>query len=394
MKFTNLLGCLTLFPSTLPVFAASAATTIPVEVGGEYQINITNSNDGLNDKDRGSQTKTTSLNLKGAKFILKSKLSDSIDLTLLYKAKEGELERYYVTNKFTKEFELTIGKQKIKTYGLHRKITSGTTTPVVGSYLDQNPLKDKLAIDIGYKLAGTFSLQIVEDFSSCKDSDSYAPDPVTNVVSKKTTTSCQSWNTGNSTGIVANSKETQTTQKQPALAFEWLGSFGDFSPLLQVAVYDYGKSNTGSVGIRYKSKTVDAYLDYTADTRNYKGVDPTDPAKFIKQKNSISGAAAYVESKVGNYTPFLHLSSLETKPYEKPGSVDKDIITAKSNSQGKLDKNEATVALGTHYDGWGGFYRPFIDVTVASGKYVDSKDPTKQKTLSKNDLVVGLIGKF
>jgi hypothetical protein len=385
---------MTILPTTLPVFAASPATSFPVEVGGEYQLNITNTNDGLNDKDRGSQTKTTSLNLKGAKFTLKSKLSDSIDLTVLYKAKEGELERYYVTNKITNNFDLTIGKQKIKTYGLHRKITSGTTTPVLGAYLDQNPLKDKMAIDASYKLAGTFSLQIVEDYSNCKDSDTYAPDPVTSVVSKKTTTACQSWNAGNSTGIVANSKETQTKQKQPAVAFEWLGSFGDFSPLLQFAVYDYGKSNTGSVGIRYKSKIVDAYLDYTADTRNDKGIDPNDPAKFTKLKNTIGGAAAYVEAKVGNYTPFLHLSSLTTKPYKKPGSTDSEMIAAKSNAQGRLDKNEVTAALGTHYDGWGGFYRPFVDITVASGKYVDFKDPTKQKTLSKSDFVVGLIGKF
>lgn len=379
---------------TLTLSGAAFAEGVPVDIGAEYQVNATYSNDGLNDKDRGSQTKTTSFNLKGAKLTFKGKLTDTIGLTVLYKVKENELERFFLTHKVRESFDLTIGKQKIKTYGLHRKITSGTTTPVLGAYLDQNPLKDKLAIDASYKLAGTLSLQLVEDYSSCKDSDSYTTDPTTNAIAKKTTTSCQSWNRGTSSGIVNNSKETQTTQKQPAVALEWLGGFGDFSPLLQYSVYDNGKSNTGSVGIRFKNKVIDSYLDYTVDTRNLKGTDPTDPTRSVKQKTTFNGMVAYVESKIGDFTPFFHASSLETKPYQKPGAADKDIVAGESNAQGKLDKNETTVALGTHYEGWGALYRPFVDVTLASGKYVDSFDSAKQKSLSKTDLVAGIIGKF
>src|SRR4051812_60753 len=64
-----------------------------IEIGAEYQVNAIYSDDGLNEDAK--QTKTTSLNLKGAKIIFRGKLSDQISWTVLYKAKESELERFY-----------------------------------------------------------------------------------------------------------------------------------------------------------------------------------------------------------------------------------------------------------------------------------------------------------
>jgi hypothetical protein len=375
-----------------------------VEIGAEYQVNVINTSDGLNDKDWGpsqdkpqTQTKTTSLNLKGAKILFRGKLSDQISWSVFYKAKEGELERYYLTNKVTDSLDVTIGKQKIKTYGLHRRL-AGTLTPVLGAYLDQNPLKDKVAIDVTYKLAGTLSLQLVDDYSKCSDATSITStlDPATNKVTSTsaTTTTCTTWNKGSSSGIVTNSKETQTTQKQPAVTLEWYGSFGEFAPLLQYAVYDSGKSSTISGGVRYKAEGIDVYVDYTQDTRNFKGVDPADATKFVKEKNVYTGIVAYAEYKVGDYSPFLHVSSFDTDPFEKSGILPVDKTAAESNSQGKLDKNEMTFAVGTHFDKWGAFYRPFVDVTMSSGRFVDPTDKSKDKVLNKTDLVAGLSGKF
>lgn len=376
------------------VLASHLHAAPEIEVGAEYQVNVVNTDDGLNDKDRGKQTKTTTFNLKGAKVVFRGKLSDQISWTVLYKAKESELERYYLTNRVNDNLELTIGKQKIKTYGLHRKLTSSVTTPVVAAYLDANPLKDKVALDITYKLAGDLSLQLVDDYSKCASATTYTNDPLTNEVTASTSTDCASWNSGSSAGIVTNSKETQTNQKQPAFALEWYGSFGDFSPLVQYAVYDLGKSSTASAGVRYKREGVDAYLDYTMDTRNYKGVDPVDATKSIKEKNVYTGIVAYAEYKTGNYTPFLHVSTLNTDPYEPAGLSDATQVALESNSQGKLDKNGMIVAVGTHFDTWGSFYRPFVDVTISSGEFVDPKDTAKKKDLSKTELVAGLIGKF
>ncbi|HYX38394.1 MAG TPA: hypothetical protein VE954_35270 [Oligoflexus sp.] len=370
------------------------AAPTDVEIGSEYQINVISTNDGLNDKDLGKQSDTTTFNLKGAKVVFRGKLSDQISWTALYKLKEGELERFYLTNKVNDDLDVTIGKQKIKTYGLHRRLTSSTTTPVIGAYLDLNPLKDKVALDITYKLAGTVSLQLVDDYSNCSDRTTSTNNPTTNQVTTSTTTSCTSWNSGSSAGIVTNSKEKQTNQKQPAVALEWYGAFGELSPLVQYALYDLGKSSTLSAGLRYKSEGLDSYIDYTIDTRNNKGVDPADPTRSVEEENVFTGLVAYAEYKIDNYTPFLHVSTLKTDPYEADGLTEVRKVGLEANSQGKLDKNETTLAIGTHFDHWGTFYRPFVDVTVSTGEFVDPADTATKKDLSRTDLVVGLIGKF
>jgi hypothetical protein len=357
--------------------ASSVHAAPEIEVGAEYQLNVINTNDGLSDEAK--QTKTTSLNLKGAKVIFRGKLSDQISWTVLYKAKESELERFYLTNRVNENLEITIGKQKNKTYGLHRKLTSGVTTPVIAAYLSNNPLKDRVAIDITYKLAGALSLQLVDDYSCAPSS-----------------TTCKSWNVGKEDPIVTNSSEKQTVQKQPAVALEWYGSFGEFSPLLQYAVYDLGKSSTASAGLRYKTDSIDSYIDYTMDTRNNKGLDPADPTntKYIEQKTTYTGMVAYAEFKAGSYSPFVHLSTLATDPYKAPNATDDVVTAAEANGSGKLDKNELTVAVGTHFEQWGAFYRPFVDVVLSRGEYVDPSDTTKKEDRSKTDLVAGLIGKF
>jgi hypothetical protein len=355
--------------------ASSVHAAPEIEVGAEYQVNFVNSNDGLNEEAK--QTKTTSLNLKGAKVVFRGKLSDQISWTVLYKAKESELERYYLTNRVTENLEVTIGKQKNKTYGLHRKLTSSVTTPVTAAYLSNNPLKDRVAIDITYKLAGALSVQLVDDYS-CAPSN----------------TTCKSWNVGKEDPIVTNSSEKQTVQKQPAMAFEWYGSFGEFSPLVQYAVYDLGKSNTASLGLRYKTDAVDAYFDYTMDTRNNKGKDPLDATKSVEEKTTINGLVVYGEFKAGLYAPFVHFSTMSTDPFTASTATDADKVKAESNSDGKLDKNEMTIAAGTHFEHWGAFYRPFVDVTLSRGEYVDPSDATKKEDRSKTDLVAGLIGKF
>jgi len=365
-------------PATSPLPSVSTPSpSAPVEIGGEYQLNITHSNDGLNDKERKSQYDTTAFNLRGVKLAFKGKFTENISWFLLYKAKEGELERFFLTHKPSEELTLTLGKQKIKVYGMYRKLSSSVTSPVTAAYLDPNPLKDRTSFEIAYKLAGTVSLQLVEDYSQCT-----------------AVNTCTSYNRGSNTGIVTNSKETQTTQKQPAVAFEWLGSFGAVTPLIQYAAYDLGKSRTASAGLRFKNDVFDTYVDYTVDTRHAKGPDPEDPGRSLNQKSVYRGGVVYAEAKVARYTPFVQGSYFHTKPYEKEGLSEKDQSALRSNSQGKLDKNERSVVVGTHYDGWGAFYRPYLAVSYATGLFVDFEDETQQKRLARVDAAFGVIGKF
>ena len=344
-----------------------------VEIGGEYQVNATYSNDGLNNP---NEVKRSELNLKGANVALRGKWSDQITWNVLYKVKEGELSRFWLTNKVNDTLDVSVGRQKIKTYGLHRKLASPVFTPVTAAYLANNPLTDKTALDITYKMAGTLSLQLTEDYNKCTSTT--AANPTTGTIS--TTNNCVSWNTS---GV----------QKQPAIAFEWYGAFGEFSPLVQYSVYDMGKSNSVSVGVRFKTDVIDSYVDYTLDTRVNKGGMLT-TGKYEEQKNTYNGIVAYAEYKTGMLTPFVHLSSLKTEPFEASTATAASKITAESNTAGSLNKNEMTLALGTHFDNWGAYYRPFVNVSMMSGSFVDPNDATKKKDLSKTDLVAGLIGKF
>lgn len=358
--------------------ATSVHAAPEIEVGGEYNINITNTNDGLNDP---NDVKQTSFNLKTAKVALRGKLSDQITWNVLYKAKESELERFWLTNKVADNLDVSIGKQKIKVYGLHRKITS-SISPITGAYLANNPLTDKNSIDITYKLAGTITLQAIEDYVKCSDTTTYTVAGTT--AKPSTVTTCSSWNEGTTT--------TQK-QKQPALAFEYYGSFGEFSPLVQYALYDLGKSSTASVGLRYKNEFLDTYVDYTLDTRNAKGLNASGVVE--EQETKYTGIVAYAEYKAGTYTPYLHVSTLTTDPYLKDDTASTKTV-AESNSAGKLDRNEVTYAVGSFYEGYGNFYRPFAHVAISNGDFVDPSDATKtkKKDLSKTDLVVGLQGKF
>jgi len=370
-----------IFFSLASVAAASHGfAAAEVEIGGEYQVNVTNTNDGLNDP---KEVQQTSLNLKGAKIALKGKLSDQITWNVLYKAKESELERYWLTNKVADNLDISIGKQKIKVYGLHRKLSSSTTAPITGAYLANNPLTDKMALEVTYKLAGNFSLQLVEDYSKCSTSTATKADPTTGDVTSTSTTACTSWNSGT---------PTSTTQKQPAAAVEWYGAFGEFSPLVQYSVYDLGKSSSASVGLRYKTDVIDSYFDYTLDTRAAKGKSVA--GEFEEQASKFEGVVVYGEYKLGTFTPYFHYSTLVSDLYEAEGATDVKKILGESNAAGKLDNNETTFALGSHFENWGAYYRPFVHVAVSSGKFVEPTDPTKQKDLSKTELVAGVIGKF
>ena len=78
MKLTHIVIGL----SGLCLAAHVRAAGAEVEIGGEYQVNATYTNDGLNDP---SDIKRSELNLKGAKVAFRGKLSDQITWNVLLK---------------------------------------------------------------------------------------------------------------------------------------------------------------------------------------------------------------------------------------------------------------------------------------------------------------------
>ncbi len=340
-----------------PICAAPAE----VEIGGEYQLALIHTDDGLNLEAK--QTKETDFAIRAAKIALRGKLSDQISWNVLFMADKSELERYWLTNKVSDNFDVAIGQQKIKVYGWHRRLSSSAVSPVRGAVLDYNPLKDKMAVDLTYKLAGTFSLSFIKDYFD------------TSTTCQADGTGCKSWNG-------------KDVQKQPAVAFEWIGAFGEIQPLVQFANYDRGNSSTASAGVRYKTDTLDTYVDFTQDTRNEKGVGASGKAEDLK--NTITGLAIYGEWKLeGGYTPFWHISTLGVDQYTAPGQKQRQ-----TNENGKLDDNEQTAALGLWFDLWGTYYRPYVAVARYAGDYADPEDASKTEQRTKLDVLTGITGKF
>jgi hypothetical protein len=135
-------------------------------------------------------------------------------------------------------------------------------------------------------------------------------------------------------------------------------------------------------------------VDLTRDRRVAKGAFDAATAKPTEEASTFTGMVAYAEVKQAAYSPYAHLSTFASAPYQAPSATAAAKVRGTSNAAGKLDKNESTVALGTHYNSWGTAYRPFTHVALSRGQVVDPDDATQAKALTRTDLVLGVIGKF
>lgn len=345
------------------VFAAEVKINTDVELGLEYHFQLLHTDDGL--KADGAETKETDFHTRAAKLYARGKLTDQISWHVLYQADSAKLERYWLSNKVTDELEVNIGQQKIKTFGWHRRLTSSATSPIRSSMITSiNPLTDKLAVDLVYKMFGTWSLAFVKDY--------FDPSATCNT---SATATCKSWNG-------------YEVQKQPAIVAEWIGSFGEWQPLIQYSRYDRNHSSSLSAGVRFKNDLADAYVDYTVDERNDKGLNAVS-GKAEDRENKSTGIVVYGEFFTGTYTPYLMYSTVDVDQWAAPGA--KEIET---NADGRTDDNEQIIATGVFYEGFGKHYRPYLGLVSTSGNYVDAKDATKEETRSKLDIQLGLTGKF
>lgn len=341
-------------------YAADVKINTTVEVGAEYHFQLLSTDDGL--RAEGTETKETDFVTRSAKVAVRGKLTDQLTWNALYQVDKNVVERYMLTNTFNDEVELSVGKQKIKTFGWHRRLSS-STSPIRSSILNSNPLGDALAVDLVYKMFGTWSLAAVKDYY----------DPASTCTSAARA-GCKSWNG-------------YDVQKQPALAFEWIGIIGDWQPLIQYSRYDRNHSSSLSAGLRFKSDLADAYVDYTIDERNDKGLDATGKAKDLK--NKTQGIVVYGEFPTALWSPYAMYSTTNLQEFAAPG-----VAEVKTNKDGFLNDNERVIAAGVFYDGYGKMYRPYLGVGSSSGKYVDPDNLAAEENRSKLDIMLGVSGKF
>ena len=349
--------------SSLAFFTHAAHAAVETEFGAEYQFKLLNTDDGLQDDNK--DVKETDYEMVAAKLALRGKLSDTISFNALYNLGKSDLERFWLTNKVNDNLEVAIGKQKIKTYGWHAKLSSSSTY-VTRSFMVRsvNPFKDALAVDLSYKVAGqALSLSFIKDFYD------------TAATCAKDGTGCTSWNGSD-------------VQKQPAIAFEWVGDFGAIQPIVNFASYDRAHSYNGAVGLRFKNEVIDTYVDYTLDVRNAKGQNAAG-TKFEDHESKHSGIDLYGEVFTGDFTPYYLLSTYDNDEYVASGASKVEV-----NKAGTITDNEQLISVGTFYEGWGKFYRPYVGVAVTAGKYAKVSAPTEKETRTKTDIQLGLTGKF
>lgn len=357
-------GLVTVSALTLASQAISAEAvkiSTEIEVGAEYHFQLLHTDDGL--KADGAETEKTDFVTKAAKLSIRGKLTDQISWNLLYQVNSNLLERFWLTNKVSDTIELNIGKQKIRTFGWNRKLQVAWNSPIRSSIQTFNPLTDAVAVELNYKLYGNWSLALVKDYF---DTSATCNASATSV--------CKSWNE-------------YDVQKQPAVVFEYVGSFGDIQPLVQYASYDRNHSFTASAGVRVKNETLDAFAEYIVDERNDKGLDAAGKAE--DRKNTRDGIVVYGEFFTGDWTPYAMFSTTNLDQYKAPGAAE-----IKTNKDGAVDDNEQIIAAGVFYEGYTKVYRPYVALASTSGKYVDPKNTTGEEDRSKFDIMMGLTGKF
>lgn len=336
--------------------AHTALAAPEVQIGAEYQFRLLHTDDGLNPD--AAQKKESDFGLRDAKLLIKGKLAEDLTLNVTHQLDKstGALERFWLTKNVTESLDVLVGLQKTRIYGWHRRIT-GYQTAVKAPYLDFNPMANAVAANVTYKAFGEVTLGLVKDYF---DKDEKC---------KADRSGCTSFNGSD-------------VQKQPAVSFEWIGSFGDVKPLLQYTSYDMNHSKTASAGVRFKNQQLDAHLDYTLDERLLR-----DPTTGIKEDESrkITGIVAYGEYNLGSFTPYLHFSTLD---------YDQGVKDVKTNDDGKLNDNEQTIALGSFYNGFGDSYRPYLAVAQTTGDYKSVDDPDATVERSRLEVMLALTGKF
>lgn len=366
---------------SFPVILSAA----DMDIGSEYQLGISFSREDALSASGIHTQGSSSLQLRSAKLITRALLSDGLVWLAAYRLKEGELERFYVTQTVNTDLDITVGRQKIKLYGMHRKLNNGTS-PLPAAYLALNPLKEKLAIDLSYKIAGMMSLQIVEDYSKCSEQSILTNNPATQEVKTSKQTQCSSWNSS------GGSSPSAGTPKQPAVTWEWAGSFGAFTPMLQYARYDLAKSGSSSLSLRFKQDGWDVYSDWTLDQRSERSLDPLLTDGSLDR--SFVNLLTYAEYKVDRFTPFLQFAQLETKMLNQHDLGPEKRLAYTLNTPGRLDTNERTLALGNYFENWGAIYRPYLLISGTSSKVQNPNQKTESLTLQKTDVTAGISGRW
>lgn len=168
------------------------------------------------------------------------------------------------------------------------------------------------------------------------------------------------------------------TQKQPAVTFQWMGSFGPVTPLVQVVPYDEGRSLSYAVGLGVEAAGLTAYLDYVSDSRTM-SKSITGGEEVTDVQTSINLDLLYA---AGAVSPFLKVVSYDKVQDGTDLEVNSDADT--------IDDNALIWTVGTNLDFVADYWVPYVALKSTSFAVNDANG--EKETRTNMDVILGVGG--
>ncbi len=348
--------------SLFGVGTVRAAEDSTAKVGFEYHAALTHDDAGLTKRTGTDPVKTTSIDLWNAKLNVEGMATKDVDYRFRYNMTGSALELGYANLKLNPMLSMLVGRYKVREGGYEGR-ESGYDTIASSDYMSVLPFalySDMIQFQANMDF-GTISLQLLNDRLDA--------------------------------AAITAGTAYNTSKKQPAMIAEWLGSFGDWRPLVQVGSYDMNHSMYFVVGVNGSISGLGLSLDYVNDTRAMKM-----GTKELKDTHTnINVGASYA---MASFTPWLKVSNYSVAQAEDSTLGLKDAegnTTPAAAGQEAFDDNGQVVQVGVNCTVFKEAYVPYAAVVMHSGTFLNpngSADPMKKEELSSTMLQVGVHGKF
>lgn len=343
---------------------ARAADDASAKVGFEYHASLKHDDHGLTERSGGADpVKTTNIMLNNAKLNVEGVATKDVDYRFRYNMTGNSLELGYANLKLNPMINFLIGRYKVREGGFEVR-DYGYDTIASSDYLAALPFSiysDMVQVQLNMDF-GTISLQLLDDRLPAAGATAAAAATMYN-----------------------------TSSKQPAWIVEWLGSFGDWSPLVQLGSYDLNHSKYFVVGVNGKVSGLGLSLDYVSDQRAIKAGDKT----LTDTHSNINFGASYA---LAGWTPWLKFSKYDVSESTDSALRPKETEGNDGSTVGAEDfeDNGQMIQVGVNCDAFKAAYVPYAAIVSHSGTFLgtDATDASKTATLSNMTLQVGVHGKF
>jgi len=324
-------------------------------LGAEYRINFAHNNNGLLKDEDNKPKSTTDISAPWTSLTLSGKVSEKLSYDMNYMLKsDGGTWNWLTVDFACNEMFKTRAALSFPNMGGWEFFNATYDAFAPSAYLKHLPLDGVTPHLEQYVTVGNFgtaSLQFMNDVVAVEGS----------------------------TG--ADGLRFNTEQKRPISVFQYRGTFGGVTPLLQYAKYDNGKSSYMNLGVNVKVADLDAYVDYVSDSRALRAAANSDDSV----SNAMSNIVLDLRYMYGKHQIFFKYSMFDVKQEDDV----KGNTVAGSNDD--FDDNGNSLSLGVVCKETDGF-NPYASMEQRSAKFLKGTDETE----SRSDLAFnfGVMGKF